>query len=110
VFLFRSKKVKETTLSLLNTKPILLCKIIWSFNGRKWRFEKNAVTSQRDSTSCFGESKIHNEVLVGQNEELKSSWKASKLTVLNMKTVAFKVRSSGKQIETDKASRADIQK
>lgn len=70
------------------------------------------VTAQRDSTVVvLGESKKFNEVLVGQNEELsKTVEKGSKLTILNTKTSAYKLRSSGKQIETDKASRADILK
>lgn len=74
--------------------------------------ENKIVTSQRDSTVVvLGESKKYNEALVGQNEELaKTVEKASKLTVLNMTGSAFKVRSSGKQIETDKASRADMLK
>ncbi|SEA30918.1 hypothetical protein SAMN05443667_103198 [Flavobacterium gillisiae] len=74
--------------------------------------ENVKVTSQRDSTVVvLGESKKYNEALVGQNEELaKTVEKASKLTVLNMQGSAFKVRSSGKQIETDKASRADMLK
>jgi regulator of replication initiation timing len=70
------------------------------------------VTAQRDSTVVvLGESKKFNEVLVGQNEELsKTVEKGAKLTILNTKTAAYKLRSSGKQIETDKASRADILK
>lgn len=70
------------------------------------------VTAQRDSTVVvLGESKKFNEVLVGQNEELsKTIEKGAKLTILNTKTAAYKLRSSGKQIETDKASRADILK
>jgi hypothetical protein len=74
--------------------------------------ENAIVTSQRDSTVVvLGESKKYNEVLVGQNEELsKVVEKASKLTILNMKTAAYKLRSSGKQVETDKASRADVLK
>jgi hypothetical protein len=42
-----------------------------------------------------------------ENEELSVG---AKLTVLNMKTSAYKVRNSGKQIETDKARRADVLK
>ena len=70
------------------------------------------LTTQRDSTIVvLGESKKYNEVLVGQNEELaKTVEKGSKLSVLNTKTSAYKLRSSGKQIETDKASRADVLK
>ncbi len=74
--------------------------------------DNTVLTVQRDSTIVvLGESKKFNEVLVGQNEELaKTVEKGSKLSVLNLKTAAFKVRSSGKEIETDKASRADILK
>lgn len=74
--------------------------------------QNTTLTSQRDSTVVvLGESKKFNEVLVGQNEELtKTVEKGSKLTVLNMKTSAYKLRSSGKQVETDKAGRADVLK
>jgi cell division protein FtsB len=74
--------------------------------------QNNVLTVQRDSTIVvLGESKRFNEVLVGQNEELsKTVEKASKLSILNTKTAAYKLRSSGKQIETDKASRADVLK
>jgi hypothetical protein len=70
------------------------------------------LTVERDSTVVvLGESKKYNEVLIGQNEELsKTVEKGSKLSVLNLKTAAYKVRSSGKQIATDKASRADVLK
>jgi len=70
------------------------------------------LTTQRDSTvTVLGESKKFNEVLVGQNEELAKTVEiASKLTVLDLKTSAYKIRSSGKQIETEKAGRADILK
>jgi hypothetical protein len=70
------------------------------------------LKTQRDSTVVvLGESKKYNETLVGQNEELsKVVEKAAKLTVLNTRGSAFKVRSSGKEISTDKASRADMLK
>jgi hypothetical protein len=72
----------------------------------------SVLTVQRDSTIVvLGESKKFNEVLVGQNEDLaKTVEKGSKLSILNLKTAAFKVRSSGKEIATDKASRADVLK
>lgn len=68
------------------------------------------LTSQRDSTAVvLGESKKYNEALAGQNEELtKVVEKAAKLTVLNTRGSAFKLKSSGKEISTDKASRADV--
>ncbi|WP_316633780.1 hypothetical protein [uncultured Flavobacterium sp.] len=74
--------------------------------------QNGVLTVQRDSTiTVLGESKKYNEVLVGQNEELaKTVEKGSKLSILNTKTAAYKLRSSGKQIETDKASRADVLK
>ena len=74
--------------------------------------QNTTLTTQRDSTVVvLGVSKKANEVLVGQNDELaKTVEKGSKLSILNMKTSAFKLRSSGKQIETEKASRADMLK
>ncbi len=70
------------------------------------------LTTQRDSTVVvLGEAKKYNEVLVGQNEDLsKTVEKGSKLSVLNLQTVAYKVRSSGKQELTDKATKADMLK
>lgn len=74
--------------------------------------ENATLTVQRDSTvMVLGESKKFNEVLVGQNEELAKTVEiASKLNVMNLKTAAYKLKGSGKQIETDKAGRADILK
>ncbi|MFV5689588.1 hypothetical protein ACM55M_13295 [Flavobacterium sp. ZT3R25] len=71
--------------------------------------QNTTLTTQRDSTVVvLGETKKNVESLTGQNEELaKVVEKGSKLTVLNTRGSAFKLRSSGKQIETDKASRAD---
>jgi hypothetical protein len=72
--------------------------------------QNGVLTTQRDSTIVvLGEARKYNEVIVGQNEELtKTIEKGSKLTVLNMKTAAYKIKSSGKQIETDKAGSADV--
>lgn len=74
--------------------------------------QNKTLTTNLDSTKVvLEESKNYNQTLVGQNEELsKTVEKASKLTVLNLKTAAFKQRSSGKQIATDKASSTDILK
>lgn len=74
--------------------------------------ENAGLTTNLDSTKVvLEESKNYNQTLVGQNEELsKTVEKASKLTVLNLKTAAFKKKSSGKEIATDKASRADVLK
>jgi DNA repair exonuclease SbcCD ATPase subunit len=72
--------------------------------------QNQTLTTNLDSTNVVLEdSKKYNQVLVGQNEDLaKTVEKGQKLSVTNLKTAAFKQRSSGKQIETDKASRADI--
>jgi hypothetical protein len=72
--------------------------------------ENVVLTTQRDSTVVvLGETKKNVEALTGQNEELaKVVEKGSKLTVLNTRGSAFKLKSSGKQIETDKAGRANV--
>lgn len=71
--------------------------------------QNQVLTTQRDSTIVvLGEQKRFNDTLVVQNENLaKTVEKASKLSIMNLRTQALKVRSSGKQIDTDKASRAD---
>src|SRR5690606_34409427 len=70
------------------------------------------LTTQRDSTlTVLDSANRYNQVLIGQNEELSKTIEiGSKLTVTNLKTGAYKLRSSGKQVETDKARRADILK
>lgn len=72
--------------------------------------QNTTLTTQRDSTVVvLGETKKNVEALTGQNEELSKAVEiGSKLTVLNPRGSAFKMKSSGKQIETDKASRADV--
>ncbi|WP_313805682.1 hypothetical protein [Flavobacterium sp.] len=70
------------------------------------------LTSQRDSTQVVLEdTRKVRDTLVAKNDELaKTVEKGSKLSVLNLQTMAVKQRSSGKQIDTDKASRADVLK
>ncbi len=74
--------------------------------------QNQELTTDLDSTKVvLEESKNYNKVLVGQNEELsKTVEKGSKLSVLNLQTAAYKQKSSGKEIETDKARRADLLK
>lgn len=74
--------------------------------------QNTVLTSQRDSTAVvLTESKKFNEALVGQNSELaKVVEKGSKLTVLNIQSSAYRVRSSGKEIETEKARRTNMLK
>lgn len=70
------------------------------------------LKTQRDSTAVvLDESKKYNQTLVGQNDELaKVVEKGAKLTVLNIQSSAYKVRSSGKEVETDKARRTNMLK
>jgi hypothetical protein len=74
--------------------------------------QNQVLTTNLDSTKVvLSDAKNYNQVLVGQNEELaKTVEKGSKLSILNLKTATFKLRSSGKKIETDKASRVDVLK
>lgn len=68
-----------------------------------------ALTSSLDSTNVvLDEAKKYTDTLLTQNDNLtKTVDKGSKLAVLNLNVLAVKERSSGKQIETDKASRAN---
>ena len=70
------------------------------------------LKTQRDSTAVvLDESKKYNQTLVGQNDELaKVVEKGAKLTVLNIQSSAYKVKSSGKEIATDKARRTNMLK
>ena len=74
--------------------------------------QNQELTTNLDSTKVvLEESQNYTKTLVGQNEELtKTVEKGAKLSVLNLKTAAYKLRSSGKEIETDKARRADVLK
>lgn len=70
------------------------------------------LTTQRDSTQVvLNDARRANDTLVAKNDNLsKTVEKGSKLSVLNLQTMAVKQRNSGKQIDTDKASRADVLK
>ena len=74
--------------------------------------QNKELTTNLDSTKVvLEESKNYTQTLVGQNEELsKTVEKGAKLSVLNLKTAAYKLRSSGKEIETEKARKADVLK
>ncbi|MBA4275718.1 hypothetical protein [Flavobacterium sp.] len=97
-------KYKSQYLKLESNMKVLMAE------NESLKKQNTVLTTQRDSTIVvLGESKKYNEVLIGQNEELsKTVEKGSKLTVLNMKTAAYKIRSSGKQVETDRAGRVDV--
>ncbi len=101
-----TSKYKLEVSKLQNNLKVLMAEN----NGLKK--QNTTLTTQRDSTVVvLGEAKKFNEVLVGQNEDLsKTIEKGSKLSVLNMQTAAYKIKSSGKQIATDKAGRVDVLK
>ncbi len=75
----------------------------------KLKEENKKLITNLDSTKVvLNESKKYNDTLLNQNEKLsKTVEKAQKLVITNLKTIAVKERSSGKQIETEKASRVD---
>ena len=74
--------------------------------------QNGTLVAQRDSIQTITvEAKKANETLIVQNDNLsKTVVKAQKLTVSNLKTIAVKQRSSGKQVDTEKARKADILK
>ena len=72
--------------------------------------QKNStLTTQIDSTKTVIVSQnITNAALQGQNSEMNSKIEsAARLTILNVKGTAYNIKGSGKQIETDKASKTD---
>jgi len=79
---------------------------------KKKKKQNVTLTTQRDSTVVvLGEAKKVNEILVEEKNDLsKTIEKGSKLSLVNLQTVAYQLKSSGKQIATDKASRANVLK
>ncbi|MFA7446385.1 MAG: hypothetical protein WCY89_10595 [Flavobacteriaceae bacterium] len=74
--------------------------------------DNEGLVKMVDSTNVvlFGERE-YTQQLLGQNEELSQKVDiASKLTISELKTGAYKVRNSGKEVATEKAKRADILK
>ncbi|MCL9805367.1 hypothetical protein NAT51_07530 [Flavobacterium amniphilum] len=74
--------------------------------------ENSKLTTKIDSTNVvLTDSRRANDTLVSRNDYLtKTVEKGAKLSVLNLQTTAVKQKSSGKQIATDKASKADVLK
>lgn len=113
------KKINEvgfdlTTLKSYKTEYLALQNKMKSLIAQNEFLKKQNIilTNQRDSTVVIlGETKKYNEVLVGENQTLsKTVEKASKLNIINLKTAAYKIRNSGKQIATEKASNTNILK
>jgi uncharacterized protein (DUF3084 family) len=99
-------KYKTQSLALQSKMKVLMAE------NEGLKKQNSTLTTQRDSAVVvIGEAKKSNEALAGQNEELsKVVEKAAKLTVLNTRGSAYKLKSSGKEVATDKASRADVLK
>lgn len=110
------KKSKNDAASLQNFKNryfVLESKmkgLIAEYDNLK--IQNGTLTTQRDSVQAANNQAVKtNESLAEQNGELnKTVVKAQKLTILNLKSVAVQQKSSGKQVDTEKASRADILK
>lgn len=105
-------KYKNQFYSLKNNMKTLMAE------NEGLKTQNTKLTVQRDSTTVvLVEARKNNEVLVSQNDELaKTVEKGAKLTILNLRSSAYMVKSPGflrsteKQIETDKASKADMLK
>lgn len=77
--------------------------------NKKLKEDNQLLTTERDSvTSELTASRVYNDTLVNQNQKLtKTVEKAAKLSIINLKAEAFKEKSSGKLVATDKARRVD---
>jgi hypothetical protein len=71
--------------------------------------KNTTLSTQIDSTKTVINSQNEtNAALKGQNSEMNSKIEsASRLTILNVKGTALTIKSSGKQLETEKASKTD---
>ncbi len=78
--------------------------------NQKLKGENASLTGQRDSLGNeLTSSRAYNDSVVSQNNTLSEKvTKAEKLQILNVKTNAYKQRSSGKLVETEKARRVDV--
>ncbi|WP_136668108.1 hypothetical protein [Flavobacterium sp. H122] len=74
--------------------------------------ENKTLVTRIDSTSTeLKKTRSINDTLVSKNDYLaKTVERGSKLSIVNLQTTAVKQKSSGRQVETDKASRANVLK
>lgn len=74
--------------------------------------ENKSLVTKIDSTSTvLKKVKSVNDTLVSKNDYLaRTVEKGAKLSIVNLQTTAVKQKSSGRQVETDKASRANVLK
>jgi uncharacterized protein YukE len=97
------KNYKDDYLKLKREMDSLLAE------NNRLKAENNILVTNLDSAKTVIEiSKKYNDTLVNQNDKLAQKVeRGQKLVIVNLKTIAVKERSSGKQIETDKASKAN---
>ena len=110
------KQAKATSSSLGNYKKRYQ-ELEGKFNAlirenEELKLANQGLTQAIDSTSTIlVEEREYSQKLLGQNEDLsKIVDEASKLAIQNLKTSAYKVKNSGREVETEKAKRADILK
>lgn len=98
-YVYESKKLKETVANLLKQVELLTK-------------QNSKLTQERDSTATvlYDSRKVNDTLLEANSKMNKVIEKASKLSIVNLQTQAVKQKSSGKQVETEKASRADMLK
>jgi len=100
------KKYKEQLKILENKYENLIIE-----NESLKKLNQQLVTKVDSTKTILVESLEYNKVLAGQNEELAQTVvKGSKISIVNLKTAAYKIKNSGKEIQTEKASRANILK
>src|SRR5690606_5891565 len=110
------KKQKATTASLsgykkryqeLESKMSALI-----LENEQLKADNEGLVKMVDSTNVvLFEEREYTQQLLGQNDELSKKVDiASKLTISDLKTGAYKVKSSGKEVATERARRADILK
>ena len=100
------KKYKEQLKILENKYENLIIE-----NESLKKLNQQLVTKVDSTNTILVESLEYNKVLAGQNEELAQTVvKGSKISIVNLKTAAYKIKNSGKEIQTEKASRANILK
>ncbi|WP_417369670.1 hypothetical protein [Flavobacterium beibuense] len=94
------QKYKNSYFKLKNEMDNLLAE------NEELKKQNELLTVERDSTAvALNETRQYNDTLVAQN--MKITEKASKLSIVNLTAEAFKERSSGKLVATDKARRVD---
>ncbi|MDI9311435.1 MAG: hypothetical protein QM535_14580 [Limnohabitans sp.] len=110
------QQAKENSSSMMKYKDeALKLRVSVNFLMKQVETLKNQNSKlliERDSTvQKLNEAKKYNDTLVSKNVKLATDVeRASKLSVLNLQVSAVRQKSSGKQIETDKASKTNILK